>query len=252
MRQRVRRTMILVSFLLFPIIMNYLSPYVSISGAAAGYVTISLVMFAALFVSSLVLGRLWCGWLCPAAGLNEACLRINDRPVNRKLLRRFRLGIFTAWFATLLVVLALAGGFQKVVLWYLTENGISVDMPIKYMIYYLVVGLFLVLNLTLGRRGSCHAICWMAPFMTAGYHVGKLVHLPQLRVRTTPSSCISCGRCDRTCPMSLPVQTLVKTGKIQSSDCILCGECIDGCPRQVLRMGFKDKNPADSTGRTRD
>jgi hypothetical protein len=35
------------------------------------------------------------------------------------------------------------------------------DRPafIAYIIYYAVIGLFLTLSLTLGRRAGCHAIC---------------------------------------------------------------------------------------------
>ena len=65
-RQRTRKALLIISFLLFPIIMNYLSPYVIIDGASQGIVNGSLVMFALLFLSSLLLGRLWCGWACPA------------------------------------------------------------------------------------------------------------------------------------------------------------------------------------------
>jgi len=61
--------MILVSLLLFPVVMNYLSPYVIIDGAMNGVVSGSFVVFVLMFLSALLVGRLWCGWLCPGAGL---------------------------------------------------------------------------------------------------------------------------------------------------------------------------------------
>jgi len=70
-RQNLRRTLLLVTWLLFPIVMNFLSPYVIIDGAFQGIVSGSFILFGILFISSLFLGRLWCSWVCPAAGIQE-------------------------------------------------------------------------------------------------------------------------------------------------------------------------------------
>jgi hypothetical protein len=43
LRQRIRRGIILTTFLLFPIIMNYFSPYVIIDGASQGIVNGSFI-----------------------------------------------------------------------------------------------------------------------------------------------------------------------------------------------------------------
>ena len=66
MRPKIRKTLLFVSLLLFPLTLNYLSPYVSIDGAMAGVLSGSALLFLLLFVSGLFLGRAWCGWVCPA------------------------------------------------------------------------------------------------------------------------------------------------------------------------------------------
>ena len=65
LRQRIRKGLIITSLLLFPVIMNYLSPYVIIDGASQGIVNGSLIIFGLQFLSALFVGRLWCGWACP-------------------------------------------------------------------------------------------------------------------------------------------------------------------------------------------
>jgi len=60
-RQRVRNGVLLVSLLLFPVTMNYLSPYIIMDAASQGVINGSFVVFTALFISSLFVGRLWCG-----------------------------------------------------------------------------------------------------------------------------------------------------------------------------------------------
>lgn len=67
MRQKTRRTMIFLSLLLFPLTLNFFSPYVSIDGAMSGIISGSLLVFGVQFVSGIFLGRAWCGWLCPSA-----------------------------------------------------------------------------------------------------------------------------------------------------------------------------------------
>ena len=47
-----------------------------------GLVNGSLVVFALLSVSALFVGRLWCGGLRPAAGLQEACTPIVGKPAE--------------------------------------------------------------------------------------------------------------------------------------------------------------------------
>jgi polyferredoxin len=234
MRQKIRKTLIYVSLFLFPVTMNYLSPYVSIDGAFAGLLSGSAMMFLLLFLSGLFFGRAWCGWLCPAAGVAEVAQTVNPKPANAKRLRIVRYSIFAVWFSVLVTGFVLAGGIRGIDPLRLTERYVSVDEPIKYIMYYLVLGLFFVLDLALGRRGACHGICWMSPFLNAGQLIGRLLHLPQMRIKTKPDACIDCKKCNNKCPMSIDVNAAVKTGSVKSLDCILCGECVDVCPKDVL------------------
>jgi len=105
----------------------------SLGGTAFGIVTGSLLINAVQFLSSLFVGRLFCGWACPVGGLQEAVALLRGKPVIKWL-------IWAPWIA---------------------------DLP-SLIAYVAVVALFLVLSLTVGRRAGCHTICWMAPFMVIG------------------------------------------------------------------------------------
>jgi ferredoxin-type protein NapH len=239
MRQKTRRIFIYISLLLFPITLNFFSPYVSIDGAMNGIISGSLILFILMFITSIFLGRAYCGWICPMSGLSEMCLSINNKTVNVKKLKIIRYSIFTIWAGVLITMFIISGGIKGINPFYLTETGVSVDAPIKYIIYYMVLLLFFVTTILIGRRGACHSFCWMSPFMVGGYTVGKLLHLPQFRVKTDPSKCVNCNACNKKCPMSISVSTDLKEGYIQTSDCILCGECIDNCPKKVLKYGIR-------------
>jgi len=243
-RQRVRSALLILSFLLFPITMNYLSPYVIIDGASQGILSGSAVIFALMFLSALVLGRLWCGWVCPAGAIAEICYPINDRAVNLKKLDWIKWLIWVPWLAVIVALVVLAGGYKTVNLFLDTQNGISVagadnrPIIIAYIIYYFVIGLFMALSVFVGRRAGCHSVCWMAPFMILGRKLRNLAGWPSLRLKADPARCTDCQTCSSNCPMSLDVNAMVKKAQMEHSECILCGTCVDGCARKAIAYSF--------------
>jgi len=112
----------------------------------------------------------------------------------------------------------------------------------KFITYYMILAILFVLTITIGKRGACHSICWMSPFMVGGYLLGKTLHLPQLRMKANPSLCTVCKKCSSKCPMSIAVNNQVKSGEITSLDCILCGESADVCPKKAFHYGIRTKS----------
>ena len=125
-RQRTRKALLLVSFLLFPITMNFFSPYVIIDGASQGLINGSMVVFGLLFLSSLFLGRAWCAWVCPAGGLGELCFAANDKPVSGRKIDWIKWAIWLPWLGIIAASAIAAGGYRAVDLLLDTQNGISV------------------------------------------------------------------------------------------------------------------------------
>mgnify|MGYP005859853997 CR=1 FL=1 len=238
-RQRVRQGLLLLSLLLFPLTMYYFSPYVIIDGAAQGIVSGSAVCFVLLFVSGLFVGRLWCGWGCPAGGLAEVCTTVNDRPARGGRWDWLKWAIWLPWLGAIVAAVLSAGGYRRLDILHLTESGVSIAQPEAYIMYYLVVGIFVGLALLFGRRAGCHYICWMAPFMILGRKLRNAFRWPALRLRAERDRCTQCRQCTAGCPMSLDVTALVQRASMEHSECILCGTCVDTCPRQVIRYTFR-------------
>ncbi len=237
-RQRIRRLLVLLAFLSFPITMNFLSPYVIIDGAINGIINGSLVMFGLMFISSLVVGRLWCGWVCPGAGMQEIVEPINPKPVQVSRIAWIKWLIWIPWISIIVWLVIRAGGYSQVNLLHLTETGVSLDAPVKYIIYYIVVGLFVGLALLVGRRAGCHTICWMAPFMIIGRWIRNRFGWHSLRLQANASTCKDCNVCTKNCPMSLDVHGMVQREQMEHSECILCGRCVDSCSKDVIRYTF--------------
>ncbi|MBN1660443.1 MAG: 4Fe-4S binding protein [Anaerolineae bacterium] len=221
-----------------PITLYYFSPYIIVDGAANGLVSASLIVFVCMFVASLLAGRVWCGWLCPAGALQEFATPVNDRPAPGGKANWIKWGIWLPWVGAIAALAVGAGGFRRVEPFYNLDGGVTLLQPYWYMIYYIVIALFLGLALLFGRRAGCHYVCWMAPFMILGRRIRNAANWPALRLEATPSACTSCERCTRTCPMGLDVHAMVQRADMENSECILCGNCVDGCTQGAIHFSF--------------
>ena len=82
-RQKIRIGIILFSFFLFPAIFYYLSPVLIIQASSKGIINGSFVIFIFMFISSLFLGRGYCGWVCPGAGCQESIFLARNKKVKK-------------------------------------------------------------------------------------------------------------------------------------------------------------------------
>ena len=236
-RQHARRLIGFLALLLFPATIFYMSPYLSVLGAAAGIVTGSVVFFFLLFLSALFLRRAHCGWTCLSTGVHDAGLFYVTRKVGMKS-RVIKYVIWVPWFASIVTLLAM-NGIRKVDPLAATTHGLSVTDLHGYVILYAMLGLIIALAFSVGKRSFCHHVCWMAPFLVIGDKVGRALRIPSLHLESGRDKCNGCGLCSERCPMSLPVTEMVASGELRHTDCILCGECVDNCKRQAIGYKFR-------------
>lgn len=234
-RQRVRKMLLIISLLLFPVTLYYFSPALIINAGLSGIINGSFVIFAGLFLFSVPFGRLFCAYLCPAGGLQECAFAVNESSPVQGFRLRIKYIIWAVWMAAVTGCYLISGGIVSIDFFMETTQGISVSSVQSYLIYYGIVSLILIPALLCGKRAFCHYFCWMAPFMVLGTKLRRFFRLPGLHIRAqNTGQCISCGKCEKVCPMSIGVMEEQKSGVILSSECIQCGACIDNCPRNVL------------------
>lgn len=237
-RQNVRKLFLVLSYMLFPITFYYFSPALIIQGAFEGLITGSFIVFVFQFLSGLFLGRLFCGWLCPAGGMQEIGAMAIEK---RAKVGKGRFAKYILWgFWVMLIAAALFLGKKtlKVDFFYQTLYGISMSDLRAVVIYFVVNLLFLIPFFIKGRRGACHYICWMAPFMVLGAKTGRLLGIPTLKLNADEKKCINCKKCTKACQMSLDVNAMVQKKTMQNTDCILCMACVDTCPQKAISLRF--------------
>jgi polyferredoxin len=135
----------------------------------------------------------------------------------------------------------LAGGFHTVNPLHLTETGISVSEPVAYILYFTIVGLFVILSFTAGKRAFCHYVCWMAPFMVIGTKIKNFFKWPSFHLEAASDKCKRSKTCEKNCPMSLEVSKMAQSGSMENTECILCGSCVDNCPEGVIKYSWRHR-----------
>lgn len=200
------------------------------------YVVGFLIFIGAVF------GRLVCGWLCPFGLVQDLLYKI-PFPVKRKKLPGDRIlkymkYVVLAGFVILLplIVLDVVGQGQPWFCKYICPSGtlfaglplIGANPLLRSALGWLFTWKFALLTVLLVLsilvyRPFCHYLCPL------GAVYGLFHPVSLYRYQVDASACTSCGKCQKTCKLDIPVYQTPN-----SAECIRCGECLNACPHQAL------------------
>jgi len=199
---------------------------------ALGYIYKSFLVMGVLMISALAAGAFYCGWFCPFGALQEGLgragrllkiprIRISDK--IERVLKYSRFVLLGLSMTTLLFVYFLSGPYNTF------QGVLTGHTGLISASAWVLLALFLVLSLFVDRP-FCRYFC------TEGARYGLVSLLRVFGIRRRDVSCISCGRCDRACPVQIRVST---KGHVRSARCINCFECIAACPvKETLSFGW--------------
>lgn len=194
-----------------------------------------LVMLATLIFGlgfllvTVVLGRVWCGWLCPQTTLADLAewaarklgLTVKGNRLHGPLRRQVLLQLFLLFLALLVA---------SNLLWYFIPPGIyfarlvAFDLHSATGLTLMITGLIVYLDLALVRRLMCKEFCPYGRVQTALVDKATLsLHLPE----TELARCLGCDSCVQSCPMEIDIRHGYQV------ECTNCGRCLDAC-RKVM------------------
>ncbi len=191
---------------------------------------------------TMILGRAFCGWVCPINTLTELLDRARSG-LARILpgIPNINLGSKTKhWVLVGTVIIVVVAGIPLFST-YLPYVILGRELHNMFLFQAVGAGAYLLLILALfeffiSRRGWCRYLCPSGAMLSL---IGSrsVVHI------TKPGSakCLeSCRECDRLCPMGLDV----RNGS-PGIDCTNCGDCLTVCPQGLLSYtyGFNRKSP---------
>lgn len=203
-----------------------------------GYVNAGFVLFALLILSTLVLGRFFCGWGCHVVALQDLCgwflrkIGIRPKPFRSRLLVFVPLLAAFYMFAWPTVLRMASGGeAPRWVAHFTTDDFWSPFPTVGIAILTFAVCGFLIVAL-LGNKGFCTYGC---PYGGIFYYADAVA---PGKIRVT-DACDGCGHCTTACTSNVRVHEEVREhGMVVDSGCMKCMDCVDVCPKGALYWGF--------------
>ncbi len=189
----------------------------------------SMILLLTSIVVTLVVGRVFCGWICPLGTLGEWTaalgrkLDIRPRELPEALDRKLR------WlkYGVMMAVTGLAWrtgklawrDFDPWVAWMHLSAGIEglMERPWAYMVLLVtVIGASLFIE-----RFWCRYLCPLGAFLALWQKCSIF------KVQRNDKTCIGCRQCDKNCPVRLRP---MEADRLRSAECLACGRCTDACP----------------------
>jgi polyferredoxin len=203
-----------------------------------GLVNAGFLFFALAILSTLMLGRWFCGWGCHVVALQDLCTWLLKKLGLRLRPFRSRLLVFVPLLAALYmfvwpsVLRVWHGEPRPPAVWYLTTYDFWATFPGPWMsLLTLLVCGFLIVYL-LGNKGFCTYAC---PYGGI-FGVADLVAPGKIRVT---DACDGCGHCTASCTSNVRVHEEVRHfGMVVDLGCMKCTDCISVCPKDALYFGF--------------
>jgi polyferredoxin len=192
----------------------------------------AMFLLVAFLLSSLLLKKAFCSWLCPVGTVSEYLWHLGQKLFGRNLtlprwldipLRSLKY-LLLAFFLYVVVTMS-ADGLQQFLL---APFGIIADVKmLNFFRNMSVIGVAVVATIVLLsvmiKNFWCRFLC---PY---GALMGIVSALSPLKIRRDAAACIDCNKCNKACPSNLPVAQLIT---IRSLECTGCMSCISVCPAE--------------------
>jgi polyferredoxin len=168
---------------------------------------------------TVVLGRVWCGWICP----QTVIALLADGPAGL-LPKRLRPA------GKALLLLALSAVVSMSLIWYFVPPAEAVRNLFRSPV---LLGFFLaqwaVIYAMVGVLGTrfCRTVC---PYAMLQNVVSDRETI-SVAYDASRGDCLRCDRCVETCPVTIDIR------EGEQRECIACAGCIDACIRATVPVG---------------
>lgn len=208
-----------------------------------------LSIFAAIFWTTALVGRAWCGWGCPQTVYMEFLFRPIERLFEGKREAQMELDKRGASVRRLLknaVFLALSFALANVFLSYFVGTHALVswvaEPPFKHLGGFLVVAVttgLVFFDFAYFREQMCTVICPYARLQSVlldrsslviGYDGKRGEPRSKGKQKAGNGDCIDCGACVVACPTGIDIRQGLQL------ECIACAQCVDACDSIMTRI----------------
>lgn len=182
----------------------------------------NLWILAALVLGILIVGPVFCGWICPLGSLSEWIYSLRKRFIATKLEPATTKARLLTWGRPFLLVLILFMSWQTKSIWFEGFDPYKAifHMSVENFVAASIIAGFVIMSLVV-ERSWCR---WLCPL---GIINGTIGRFSLFKIRRNSQSCIACGACSRACPAGIAV---AKVSEVSDDRCIGCHRCVASCP----------------------
>jgi ferredoxin-type protein NapH len=193
---------------------------------------------------TLLFGRFYCGWICPATFLYELntnlgirLQRLGMRTGHRKLDRRLKYAVLIAGLLLSMLTgsVMVAAIYPPAIIGRELYYGLALGGFGSGTLFFITTMLF---DLLVARRGFCRYLC------PGGALYSLLGRYRLFRIQREVKNCNDCAKCNAVCEFDLnPMRDAF------GQECNNCSACIAVCPTDALTFAVQIKDsPAQGPG----
>ncbi|HYA26379.1 MAG TPA: 4Fe-4S binding protein [Thermodesulfovibrionales bacterium] len=205
----------------------------------------AFVMFVTIVITSLLLKKGFCGWICPVGTIAQYFWMAGKKIFgkNFRMSDHADLAVRSLKYILMGLFLLLIGVIMTpnmMVLFFMSDYYITADI-MTMNVFAQMSSLTMWVLIVLAALSLLYKNFWCRYLCPYGAHLGLLSGLGPMRISRTEEECLRCGSCTKSCPSLLNVE---KKDVVSSPECCACMTCISSCPSpEALNITFK-------TGRT--
>ena len=186
-------------------------------------------ILASLVLGLLLVGPVFCGWICPLGSLGEWLFALRRRLSSVMIEPSAAVARQLTWGRAAIFFLVLFMSWQTKSIWF--EN-IDPYKAIFHMSVESATALALIIDFVLLSLAVERAWCrWLCPL---GFFNGLVGKLSFFKIRRHTATCINCKACSRSCPTRIPVAAVTS---VADDRCVGCQRCIEACPvKETLQI----------------
>jgi len=229
--------------------MSPLEPSEAMEFSKRSVINAGFIFFGLTILSTLFLGRWFCGWACHLVALQDLSswllsrVGIKPKPLSSRLLAWVPAVAALYMFLWPLVYRLGSGGELAPARLALTKSEFWETFPplsVALLTFFVCGGLIVYF---LGSKGFCTYAC---PY---GAIFGAVDRLAPGRIRVS-DACEGCAHCTATCTSNVRVHEEVREhGMVVDPGCMKCMDCVSVCPMNALSFGFGKPAPGTRPAR---
>ncbi|HEY3273383.1 MAG TPA: 4Fe-4S binding protein [Methanocella sp.] len=217
--------------LAYPVAMPYstlplsIDPLVALSGLIfnRGAWVPALLPVAAFLLGAVVLGRAFCGWVCPVGFLSDV-VGLVRRGKNRERFGYLQFGVLAAVLLLSVIAVDVLSVADPLVIFQRSLYVLRAGTGIPVLLLLILLAAIVV------PRFWCRAVCPL------GGMLGVFSVVSPFGFRAN-DKCIRCGKCRKACPMGAITEDI----RWDATACTKCLECEKVCPKGAA--GFAPSLP---------